>query len=287
MARQDIFEILNNKYNIEKEFRKVNDLLKIPFIQYYNYQTPAPYNMTLEQTINQKLLLYWKQRKSYFSCEEMKADIDFQEENFTIENILKALEYYANLIYLVQLKTNTQFNTNYQFHTEYYYLIQNIDILLEHLSYQKYFIPNEEKVILIPNKPEVNTVAEISTKETALAILKYNHLSLKGDLDEKRKLLYQIALEYEPLLKTPIENYKDFFKKTNELLNTLHIRHNNITKENNKNNVINLATEELENLYDELYQLLLFCILIKDNTDRKNRVANFLQKIKEANAENE
>ena len=64
------------------------------------------------------------------------------------------------------------------------------------------------------------------------------------------------------------------------LLNNLHIRHDNKTKENNKNTVIDIDNAELEKRYDELYQLLLFCILINENLDRKNKVSEFLKTIK-------
>lgn len=76
-----------------------------------------------------------------------------------------------------------------------------------------------------------------------------------------------------------MEGYADFFDKTNALLNSLHIRHNNKTKENNKNKIINIDENELEKWYDELYQLLLFCILIKDNLERKNNIKNFLKEL--------
>ena len=160
-------------------------------------------------------------------------------------------------------------------------MLQNITILIEHLNYERKIFENEEKIILLPKKPEATAVAEISSEETALAILMYNHHSMKGNITGKRKLLYQISLEFETLLKQPHKNYNDFFEKTNGLLNNLHIRHDNKTKEGNKNPVIEIDDKELENWYDELYQLLLFCVLIHDNLERKNRVADFLKSIKE------
>ena len=123
---------------------------------------------------------------------------------------------------------------------------------------------------------------EISDEETAMAILRYNHHTLKGDLETKRHLLNSIAREYEPLLNNPIEGYIDFFKKTNGLLNNLHIRHNNIESVDNKNLVIDIDDKTLEHWYDELYQLLLFCVLIDDNLKRKNDAGEFLKSLKGA-----
>ena len=152
--------------------------------------------------------------------------------------------------------------------------------MLERLNVEKFIIKKEEKVLLIPKNPAATAVAEISSPETALAILMYNHSSLKGDLEGKRNLLNSIYREYEPLFTSSIEGYNDFLNKTNALFNNLHIRHNNKTKKGNKNTIISLDEKELEKRYDELYQLLLFCVLIKDNIERKKEVEKFLKKLK-------
>ena len=146
--------------------------------------------------------------------------------------------------------------------------------------HHKVILEEENKILIVPKKAEAISVAEISTEKTALAILKYNHVSMKGDLEGKRNLLNSIYLEYETVLENPIDNYKDFFAKTKQLYNNLHIRHDNKTKENNKNPIIDVADDELEKWYDELYQLLLFCVLIKDNLKRKKEVDEFLKTIK-------
>ena len=65
------------------------------------------------------------------------------------------------------------------------------------------------------------------------------------------------------------------------MLNNLDIRHNNRDGKNKKELVLNLTDLELENWYDELYQLLLFCVLIKDNKERKDKMAEFLKGLKE------
>lgn len=63
------------------------------------------------------------------------------------------------------------------------------------------------------------------------------------------------------------------------MLNNMNIRHNNKSGNNKKELVAQMDDEELENWYDELYQLLLFCILIKDNKDRKGRIDELLKRI--------
>lgn len=276
----NIFEILKSKYNIEQEMNKIIDLYNQVSIWVSNYSENRRYS--IEELFDSKILPNWKQRGSYLTCSEIRETlglVSHYKNNTSIENIIIALEYFDNILYLIHKKLYG--DDCYEFSNKYILMLQNITILIEHLNYERKIFENEEKIILLPKKPEATAVAEISSEETALAILMYNHHSMKGNITGKRKLLYQISLEFETLLKQPHKNYNDFFEKTNGLLNNLHIRHDNKTKEGNKNPVIEIDDKELENWYDELYQLLLFCVLIHDNLERKNRVADFLKSIKE------
>ena len=65
------------------------------------------------------------------------------------------------------------------------------------------------------------------------------------------------------------------------LLNNMSIRHNNKEGTDKKEIIAKMSDEELEKLYDEIYQLLLFCVLAKDNKERKNKMAEFLKGLKE------
>ncbi len=280
MTRQNMFEILKSKYNIVKEMNKITNLYNKISIWVCIYSENSHYS--IEELFETQILPDWKQRGSYLTCKEIKNDLnitDYFVKESSIDNIIIALEYYENIFYLMYKRFRR--DDHYEFPKEYYLMIQNVNILLDHLNYERKIFEREEKLILIPKKPEATAVAEISSEETALAILMYNHYSMKGDIEGKRTILYKIAHEYETLLKKPIEGYNDFFVKTNALLNNLHIRHDNKTKEGNKNNIINIGDKELENLYDEVYQLLLFCVLIRENLDRKKRVSEFLESIKE------
>lgn len=286
MSRQNIFEILDSAYDLILEMNKIRELFSLKMIKNINGLNYRESMLDIEEFVDVFLLHLWKQRKSFLSIREIRECI-FSSINYEDldkpETILKTLEYYLNLINLIEIKNCTK-NHNNQFYREFWLLKENIDILLDHLNHEKLIIAEEEKLILVPRNPAATAVAEVSSKVTAFAILKYNHASLKGDLEGKRSLLLSIYNEYEPLLKTPLEQYKDFYKKAKQLYNNLNIRHNNKTKEGNKNNVVDISDEELEKWYDELYQLLLFCVLIKDNLDRKKEVDDFLKSIKGAKA---
>lgn len=272
----NMFEILNTKYDTLREINKIARLYNSIIIKENGY-----YEYSVETLFENEILQHWKQRRSYLSCKEIKRDLGIATTVFCDipKDIIILLEYYVNISFFVYKKIYR--DDSFDIPKDFTLMFQNLKLLIENLNYEIKLFEDDEKIILIPKKPEATAVAEISSEETALAILMYNHYSMNGDIEGKRTILYKIAHEYETLLKKPIEGYNDFFVKTNALLNNLHIRHDNKTKKGNKNNIINIGDNELENLYDEVYQLLLFCVLIRENLDRKKRVSEFLESIKE------
>ena len=273
MARKNIFEILEEKYNIEKEFNVIKTLFFEPILIYLPYLGDKRY-ITIEQAVDNNLFFTWKQRYSCLSTNDFKQKLKL---NFTskrkLSNKILCIEYICNMLELINTKL---FSPTFQKDKNCVILEKNIEIFLEHINYEKLLFKEEEKVILVPKDPAATAVAEISSKDIAFAILKYHHASLKGKIDEKRKLLLSIANEYEPLLKKPIDGFTDYFTKTRNMLNNLNIRHNNTST---NEYLTQMSDEELEGWYDELYQLLLFCVLIKDNKERKDKVDDLLKRI--------
>ncbi len=281
MVRKNIFELLEAKYEIKDEMNKIYNFFIKKFIRYqdesgYNFYSP-------ESFFEEYILKTWKQRYSCIDICEIYQKLNlptFFNDQTAVEDVINALEFYCNVIYLISTKFDLN-NGLFEISDDMRILNENIQILLDQMHYQKKVFENEEKLILIPKNPAATSVAEISDEETAMDILMYNHHTLKGNLEAKRELLNSIARTYEPLLKSPIEGYKDFYEKTNQLLNNLHIRHNNFEEENNKNLVIDIDDKTLEHWYDELYQLLLFCVLIDDNLKRKKEAGEFLKQLKQ------
>lgn len=281
MARKNIFELLSEKYNIVKEMNKIAELfsdIKITATNPLNFQSGI---YSIEQLFEWNCFPKWKQRGPYLSCAEMKADLNIPNSfSNNMDDIIKGLEYYINVLRMVEEKLNFSRNMQFSYPPAYPMLLKNIDILLEHLNYEEQVFAQDEKVILVPKNPAATVVAEITDKEhIAFAILKYNHNSLKGNIAEKKSLLLSIANEYEPLLKNPINGFSDYFDKANCLLNNLNLRHNNLEGRDKREIVCEMPAEELEKWYDELYQLLLFCVLIKDNVKRKKEIDDLVKKI--------
>lgn len=278
MTRKNIFEILEEKYDIEEEIRKISNLfnnMKFMKTNPLNFQSEL---YTIEKLVDD-VFSHWKQRGSCLNCAEMKDKLHLMQNFRDFDNIINALEYYSNILYIVEYKIDKLVSLPLRGCEEYKMLLENIDILIDQLHYKKQTFEEEDKVILVPKDPAATAVAEISSKDVAFAILKYHHASLKGQIEEKRKLLLSIANEYEPLLNKPIAGFKEYFDKATNMLNNMNIRHNNKSGKNKKELIAQMGDDELESWYDELYQLLLFCVLIKDNKERKDKVDDLLKRI--------
>lgn len=283
--RKNIFEILESRYDINNEFEKIKSLFYSHLVS-YSY-TDVYFNVkTSKYTYMQmvKDVFYsWKGRGTCISCENMRQELGIDilenETKITADEIIECLEYYENISMLYVKKVLPK--SKHKILPEANILKCNIGVLLNHLNMEEKYIPKYDAIIIIPKNPAATAVAEISSEDTAMAILMYHHASLKGKLAEKKDILRRIAQEYEPTLDKPIEGFTDYFKTANNMLNNLDIRHNNRDGKNKKELVLNLTDLELENWYDELYQLLLFCVLIKDNKERKDKMAEFLKGLKE------
>lgn len=284
MIRKSIFEILEEKYDIRAEFSVVMKLFCSPCIFAYHQQGQGQF-VPLEQAIDNSCFYLWKQRHGCINLDDMKKKLGFEDRKSSDkDDMILCLEYFCNIINLANTKlyyNSFQVMGSHQKTPQFIVLEENIELLLNHLNYEKHIFAKEEKVILIPKNPAATAVAEISSQATAMAILMYHHGSLKGQLAEKKDILRRIAQEHEPILDKPIDGYTDYFKTANNMLNNLDIRHNNRAGKKKNALATNITDEELENWYDELYQLLLFCVLIKDNKERKDKMTEFLKGLKE------
>jgi len=275
-TRKSIFEILEEKYDFNKEFKKISGLFhgNIMYNMGYGYSVEIAVNGIFHQ---------WKGRGSCINCPDMRQELGIdtilKQNEISPDDIILCLEYYVNILNIFATKW-LPLSSGYEVNNSLSLLQTNIDLLLEHMNFMKHNIEEEEKILLLPKDPAAISVAEIASKDIAFAILKYNHASLKGQLEEKRRLLQSIANEYEALLNNPPTGFGEYFKTVKGLLNNMNIRHNNKTGKNKNDLVTNISPKMLESNYDELYQMLLFCVLTKDNLDRKKSADKVLKQIK-------
>jgi hypothetical protein len=317
MSRKNIFDILADNYDIVTELQRIAKLFN-KHVSYYDGETYIT-TITIEQMVDKYMFHDWKSRKTCVSCEDMRYTLRLAddpeeicnmnedmrytlgfEEIGNMDEVITYLEYYANICNLASQADYIRENKNFKM------LEDNIDMLIDKLSHEQIYIESEQKILIIPKNPEGIAAAEISSEKTGIAILRYHHHLLKGDLDKKSKILFEIAKPYEEMLKSKPCEPKDIFSKTWSLLNRLNIRHDNeeneknIAKlnsdgeldrlnirhdnEENEKNIAKLNSDgELESWYDEIYQMLLLCILLSDNISRMERVDELEERLKKDN----
>lgn len=275
MTRKNIFEILNKNVDIQHEIKKISKLLETNTIIKDKYQ-----DITVLQTVNMYSFIGWKQRNRYINSEEMMSKLDIRDiyfKSISLNEAIIYLEFAINMIHLCGKAINEK---KVSYYADYEMLYENIVSLVEHLNMEIKIFEKEEKVIIVEKNKAATAVAEIVDDKLGYKVIEYNHYLLKGDIAKKKDILNALASKLEPektkletLDKTLSDNF--FF-----LCNNINIRHNNKEKgKSYKEFVAKMADKELEEWYDETYQLALLAILLLDNVPRTKKIKDLKSKI--------
>ena len=201
-----------------------------------------------------------------------------------MDSFLTLIEIIFNFWQMVEIEISTE-NSNLKYYAAFYHLYDIMVECLSKLNHKAFYIPEEEKIIVIEDKPEVTAVAEIMDDNLAYDVIRYNHHSLKGEIELKKAILLKLSNELEPkrkelkALNSKLED--DIFY----MFNNLNIRHNNRSKKdkNYKEYVAKMKKDRLEKWYDELYQMILLAFLLLDNKDRAAEVKELRNKVNGGN----
>ena len=151
---------------------------------------------------------------------------------------------------------------------------------LEKYNHKSYI--DDERILIIEDKPEVTAVAEIIEQDLAIDIIRYNHRSMQGEIELKKKILISLGSELEPKRKELQVLNKQLSEDIFFMLNNMNLRHNNRSKKDMgkyKEYVAKMTKARLEKWYDELYQMMLLAFLLLDNVDRTENVKELKEKI--------
>lgn len=264
MSRKNIFEILENKWNIIDEVKRIFTLLNTDCISIKFSE-----DKTIIEFVDGYCFYDWENRYSYLDIEDMAKDLDIKlnedkiPSNLEIIEILKYVEFARNLIMLCDTKLfidnekDSDDKYKYTYYQEYTILKENINIVLEHLNFSTRLLKKEERIILIEKNHSAMSAAEIVDEDTTCKVIEYNHYLLKGDIDKKKEILLQLSNKYEGIK----SNIKNLNSKLDDdigfMLNNIHIRHNNKSGKSKKEYVSKMRKDTIEKWYDETYQMLL------------------------------
>lgn len=183
----------------------------------------------------------------------------------TIELLISYCEFISNLCCQLVKAYNDE-----DIDKEYLTIVsRNVDAVMDDVGYTR--AEHKGVYIYIEKNPASLAVAEIVDTELSYIVLEYNHHRLKGDLIAKLGILKLMADDIEPKRKELNSINKSFSDLLFQMLQKF-VRHNN------KSNcfISAMSNEEIEERYDDIYQMWLLATLELDNVERMYRVRKTL-----------
>lgn len=194
--------------------------------------------------------------------------------NFNIDHLISLCEYIENLLMAYQC-VPLSYPYGYGnmptklINVQFY--LQQISQVIEKIGYMQ--AEQNGLTIFVEKDPAAIAVAESEFIPESLSyrLISYNHYSMKGNLAEKKATLLNLANLLEPQRINLERIDKTFARDLFYAFNNFHIRHNNADPQSPKfkKPIGDLAKEQLEFWYDEVYQMCLLAILRLEHADRK------------------
>ena len=286
MQRKTTFQLVEENYNIQDEIYKIDHL----FVSVdYFYSGNREY--TFYALLKEYLFLEWKHRQTCITIGEYlskanallpKCDKSSQERPEIQEDVVvNYLEVMENFIKLYENNDYRLFNADsiefYEsFYHEFCYIVDEAE---KRLGLTKKYI--QDKVILMPkNAAAEYAIEKIDDEDVQWEMIRYMREDL--DLAEKRKSLAYLAtnLYIEEDQHEQQEPLKSVIHKAGNILNNLHIRHNNKTGKYT-NTVLNITDEdEAKMLCDYAFNLMLEVVIIREQSKYEQVYKEFNDKQK-------
>ena len=274
MARQNYFDILNRmEFDPQRELKNLMDLLEME----RNFKS-IYYETSLNSAISDNFLDY-PNRSTFTNYSQM---IEFVGSNIynTTEQLFVFSEFLVDIFCNLAEKFTDEESEFIQV------IFDNITRFLELSNHELITLENGDKIIVEKNvyASEASQIVSETSIEEAIKVLEYNHFSNKGNIQRKKEILIALANYLEPLRRelNNSEELKDTMKVNNqkviafeklfEMYNNFGLRHNNSNQYH-----LELADDELEQWYDDIYTSTLFVILSMD----ESRILSKLKTLRE------
>lgn len=229
----------------------------------------------------------WKHRNECVDVSDFLNVLDYEEikqnAHTKSESLLELVELIYNF-WLLAFTATYEHSNSVTGVANFHHLKKVMDDLVEKHNYVVELLDDNTMVRIVPNKPEVNAVAEKLPDDAGIDTVMYNHSSLKGNLSEKRRILIELGKKLEPQRDKLKNENRDLEDDIFCMLNNLDIRHNNTSEVDEKQFkpvVANMSEEEIEEWYDDLYEMILIAFLLVRNIDRKKKVKELRDRMKQ------
>lgn len=287
MARKNIFESVKDNYDIYKEIEKIYDNIQ----DYDIFCCYSKDKFTGKETFEGSYNLYKVSDMYLFrylpdkgTCRYIEEFIEYADaklyfgrnKKLTEDRIINYLEVIENLFF-IYFKRYRYFKRKYDldyYIEEYEETRKLIDELEKYMGLSK--IEYDDRVILYTGDPKLDqALKNVPKPELALELIKYKK-ETKNSID-KRKILKQLDVLTEPIT----DAIKKKYQPANDLdciLNNFDLRHNNSDPKSKdyKPNIATLTEEQLCEIYDVSYELILDTLMLDDyDLKLSNMVSTF------------
>ncbi len=284
MSRKNIFQLIEETYNIQFEIRKINTLFENE-----KYFGTGLLEYSLKELVSEYLFDNWKYRSTCITVDEyiertnakiFPALIDNKEE--VIINFLELLENFLKLYNDNAQKLYDEESIIYyrKFGSVFYGLINTLEKRMG-LTTREY----KDRVVIYPkNAPLEKAIDLCEDEDVQWELIRYVREDLS--LTEKRKSLAYLAtnLYIEEDSSEKDEHIKSLVSKAGNILNNLHIRHNNKTGKWKNETLKDVDEEDAIALCDMVYNEMLTIVLLREHKDYDAIYSEFKKKQKDAKA---
>ena len=201
-------------------------------------------------------------RAPYLSVEEMMDALEIRDESESLDDLFLLSELLIALLPHEHIAQHS--GVLHQALT----ITTNILAFTEKLNYELHEIENGRQIIVAKNPATTQAVEIVEDSATSIALIEYNHYALKGDLEEKRRILTSLGSYIEPILRSRAlqkAGYNQLESDVGFMLNSFHVRHNNKVGAKAQDYIVSLNDTQLEEWYDKLYNAILAVIIINDH----------------------
>lgn len=283
MARKNIFQLVEESYNIQDEISKINQLFNEE-----EYFEKGYTSYTLQQLLDEYLFSDWKYRGTCLTTDEYfsRANADISIFGSTNEDqIINHLEVLENFVKLYSDNSDgllCKYGIQYysQFNTVFCALINTLEKRMG-LTIREY----KDRIVLYPKNAPLEYVIDLCEDEDVQwELIRYVREDLS--LTEKRKSLAYLAtnLYIEEDKAEQDEHIKELIKQAGNILNNLHIRHNNKTGKWENQVLKDLDETDAISLCDMVYNEMLTIVLLREHKEYEKTYAEFNKKQKEVKA---
>ena len=267
MARKTLYQRLENLgVTVTAEYKALIRLLKEErnIFKYYSSHTLIQY---IDTEYFRDLPANF--RSPFLSVEEMMQALNLRDSSASLDELFLLSEL------LIALLPEKHIKKKEDLYQQAITIFENIFSFLEKLNYELKEIDGGRKIIVEKNPATTQAVEIVTDDSTAIALIEYNHYALKGDLEEKRRILTALGSYIEPILKSRVlqnAGYKQLESDVGFMLNNFHVRHNNKEGAKAQDYIVGLNNKQLEEWYDHIYNAILSIIIINEQIPVQNNI---------------